>query len=53
MAKRAIRKTKRTKPFPKGGSRKATKLAIVSDRLTGRERRLLLAMARTLAGKSQ
>ena len=37
MAKRAIRKTKRTKPFPKGGSRKATKLAVVSDRLTGRE----------------
>ena len=53
MVKRAIRKMKRTGAFPKGVSRKATKLTVVSDRLTGRERRVLLAMARALAGKSR
>jgi hypothetical protein len=53
MAKRAIRKTKGAGPFQRVVSRKATKLAVVSDRLTARERRVLLAMARALAGKSQ
>jgi hypothetical protein len=61
MSKELIRKTKKKKPVvnvkagsnrarPQGPSVEAKKLAAVSDRLPARDRKVLLAMARILAG---